>query len=393
MITDAPGVQTYPTLRAYLFAVAYRMTGSTSEAEDLVQDTWLRYLNAGSPPVESLRANLTTIVSRLALDHLKSARIRREQYVGQWVPEPVLTSEAVPGPADTVETREEVSIAFITLLERLKPEQRVVYVLRDAFDLSYEEILDHSGKSPAACRQVFHRAQRRLGTERQPSVAPRDDHRHLIERFLAAFTSGNVAAVAELRAPDVEWISDAGAQRPAIRRSVTGIDRVSRGLAGFARKRLADAEITHEIVKINRSPSIVARYSGAIEQVTVLDVVDNWSVGICNIMNPDELRHLAASLDADVAALNDWRFFVTRTGAGVGAGSAEAAVRVIGRFVLSLVSVGMRSRLRIQTFAQDDIVRMFGTTKHPCRTKGRPGEQRADQIASIRSIGGGAGSV
>ncbi len=389
MITDAPGVQTYPTLGPYRFTVAYRMTGSASDAEDLVRDAWLRYLNAGSPPVKSLRGYLTTIVSRLALDHLKSARIRREQHVGQWVPEPVLTREAVPGPADTVEKREEVSIAFITLLERLRPEQRVVYVLREAFDLSYEEIADHIGKSPAACRQVFHRAQRRLGTERQPSVAPRDDHRHLIERFLAAFTSGNVAAVAELRAPDVEWISDAGAQRPAIRRSVTGIDRVSRGLAGFARKRLADAEITHEIVKINGSPSIVARYSGAIEQVTVLDVVDNWSVGICNIMNPDKLRHLAASLDADVAALVYWRFFVTRTGSG----SAGAAVRVMGRYVQSLDAVGTRARLRIRTCALDGIVRMFGTTNHSCRTKGRPGEQRADQIASIRSIGGGAGSV
>ncbi len=302
----------------------------------------------------------------------------------------MLTREAVPGPADTVEKREKVSIAFISLLERLRPDQRVVYVLREAFDLSYEEIADHIGKSPAACRQVCHRAPRRLDTERQPSVAPRDDHRHLIERFLAAFTSGNVAAVAESRAPDVEWISDAGAQRPAIRRSVTGIDRVSRGLAGIARKRLAVAEITHEVVGINGSPSIVARYGGTIEKVTVLNVVDNWIVGIRNIMNPDKLRHLAASLDADVAALNDWRFFVTRTGAGVGAGSA---VRVIGRFVLSLVSVGMRSRLRIQTFALDDIVRMFGTTNHSCRTKGRPGEQRADQIASIRSIGGGAGSV
>lgn len=313
MRADASGVQTYPKLRPYLFAVAYRMTGSASDAEDLVQDAWLRYLNAGSPPVGSLRAYLTTIVSRLALDHLKSARVSREHYLGPWLPEPVLTSEAVPGPADTVEQREEVSIAFITLLERLKPEQRVVYVLREAFGLPYEEISEHIGKSPAACRQVFHRAQRRLDTERRPSVAPRDDHRDLVERFLAAFTSGNVAAVAELLAPDVEWIGDAGAQRLAIRRSVTGVDRVSRGLAGFARKQLTAAGITHEVVDVNGSPSIVARYRGMIEQVTVLDVVDNRIVGIRNIMNPDKLRHLAASLGTDVADLSDWRFVISRT--------------------------------------------------------------------------------
>ncbi|MDQ3654766.1 MAG: sigma-70 family RNA polymerase sigma factor, partial [Chloroflexota bacterium] len=143
MAVDAPEVQTYQSLRPYLFAVAYRMTGSASDAEDLVHDAWVRFLDAGTPDVGSLRAYLTTIVSRLALDYLKSARVRREQYVGPWLPEPVLTSEAVPGPADTIEQREAVSIAFLTLLERLKPDQRIVYVLREAFDFSYEEISDH----------------------------------------------------------------------------------------------------------------------------------------------------------------------------------------------------------------------------------------------------------
>lgn len=312
MITDAPGVQTIEGMRPYLFAVAYRMTGSASDAEDLVQDAWVRYLDAGSPPVESLRAYLTRIVSRLALDHLKSARVQREQYVGPWLPEPVLSSEAVPGPAETIEQREAVSIAFLTLLERLKPDQRIVYVLRAAFDFSYEEIAEYIGKSPAACRQLFHRAQLRLSTEHQPSVVARDDLLPIIERFLAAFTAGNVAGVAELLAPDVMWIGDAGAQRLAIRRSVTGVDKVARGLAGFARKQLAVAEIAYEIVEINGSPAIVMRYRGEIEQVTVLDVVDNRILRISNIMNPDKLRHLAASLGADVGDMDDRPFRATR---------------------------------------------------------------------------------
>lgn len=304
MVAKAPDIHTYEGMRPYLFAVAYRMTGSASDAEDLVQDAWLRYLDAGSPPVESLRAYLTTIVSRLALDYLKSARVRREQYVGPWMPEPVLTSEAMPGPAETAEQRDQVSIAYLTLLERLKPEQRIVYVLREAFDLSYEEIAVLIGKSSTACRQVFHRARHRLGNGHQRSIASPDVHQHLAERFLLAFASGNVAGVAELLAPDVEWTGDAGSQRLAIRKSVVGADRVSRGLAGFAQKRLALAEVDHEIVDLNGAPAIVARWRGAIEQVTVLEVAGNRITGIRNIMNPDKLRHLATSLGSDVAAID-----------------------------------------------------------------------------------------
>jgi len=302
---EAPEFHTYQTLRPYLFAVAYRMTGSASDAEDLVQDAWLRYLDAGSPDVESLRAYLTTIVSRLALDYLKSARFQREQYVGTWLPEPVLTGEAIPGPAETVEQREAVSIAFLTLLERLTPEQRIVYVLRQAFDFSYQEIAGHLDKSPAACRQIFHRAELRLSTEHRPAVAPGGDLHQVIERFLAAFTAGNVAGVAELLAPDVVWVSDAGSRRLAVRHAITGADKVARGLAGFARKGFATAEIEHEIIDLNGSPAIVARNRGDIEQVTVLDIVDGRIIGVRNIRNPDKLRHLAASLDSDVANIDD----------------------------------------------------------------------------------------
>jgi len=302
---DAPEAQTYQSLRPYLFAVAYRMTGSASDAEDLVQDAWVRYLDAGSPDVGSLRAYLTTIVSRLALDYLKSARTKREQYVGPWIPEPVLTSEAIPGPAEIVEQREAVSIAFLTLLERLKPEQRVVYVLRQAFDHSYDEIAAHLDKSPAACRQIFHRAELALSTERQPATVPRAEIRGITERFLAALSSGNADDLARILAPDVEWVSDAGARRLAVRRVIAGRDRVSRGLAGVARKWLAGTDTTYDIVDINGSPAVVARYHGDISHVIMLEVAGNRIAGIRNVLNPDKLRHLAESLDSAVAVIGD----------------------------------------------------------------------------------------
>ncbi|HYH11207.1 MAG TPA: sigma-70 family RNA polymerase sigma factor, partial [Thermomicrobiales bacterium] len=162
MIAHAPSTQTYQQMQPYLFSVAYRMTGSASDAEDLVHDAWIRYLDAGSPAVESLRAYLTRIISRLSLDYLKSARVRREQYTGPWMPEPVPTSAALGDPAATIEQRESVSFAFLTLLERLTPEQRVVYVLREGLGLPYEEIARYVDKNAAACRQIFRRSQLRL---------------------------------------------------------------------------------------------------------------------------------------------------------------------------------------------------------------------------------------
>jgi RNA polymerase sigma-70 factor (ECF subfamily) len=226
--------------------------------------------------------------------------------------EPVLTSETMPGPAETAEQREEVSIAFLTLLERLKPEQRVVYVLREAFDLSHEEIAEHLDKSAAACRQIFHRAQLRLSTERRPVAASRDDIHQLVDRFLAAFTSGNVARVAELLAPDVEWTTDAGSHRLAVRRVVTGVDNVARGIAGYARKWSAREAFEFEIVDLNGSPSIVWRYHGKLERVTVLDIVDGRIACVRNMMNPEKLSHLAASLGREVVTTGDLPFLVTR---------------------------------------------------------------------------------
>lgn len=286
-------------LRPYLFAVAYRMTGSASDAEDLVQESWLRYVEAGAPAVQSLRAYLTTVVSRLCLDYLKSAPVRREQYVGPWLPEPVLTGEAVAGPAETVEQREEVSIAVLTLLERLGPEQRVVYVLREAFGFSYGEIAAQLGKTAAACRQIFSRAQRQITSGRRRSVAPPDEHRALTERFLAALGTGDAAQVAALLTEDVAWIGDGGPAQLATRRPVIGRDRVARGLAGFFRKMTPEMRLTFELADLNGAPAVVVRAGGEIERVTHLAVDGGRITTVWAVLNPDKLRHLAQTLGAE----------------------------------------------------------------------------------------------
>ncbi|HVL23468.1 MAG TPA: RNA polymerase sigma factor SigJ [Thermomicrobiales bacterium] len=299
MITEAPtsqSQQAYQGLRPYLFSVAYRMTGSASDAEDLIQDAWIRYLDAGSPAVDSLRAWLTTVISRLALDYLKSARVQREQYVGTWLPEPVLTSEALAGPAETVEQREEVSVALLLLLEKLTPEQRVVYVLREGFGLGYDEIAGHLGKSAAACRQILRRAQLRLSEQRRPALAPPAEHRALTEQFLAAFASGNAARVAALLAEDVVWEGDGGPDRLASRRPVIGRDKVSRGIAGFATKVPPEMALTIQFVDLNGAPAVVVRDHGVMDRVYALDIADGKITAVRSVLNLAKLQHLDRAL-------------------------------------------------------------------------------------------------
>lgn len=301
MIAEAPAPQTYQSLRPYLFAVAYRMTGSASDAEDLVQDAWIRYLDAGMPRVESLRAYLTTIVSRLALDYLKSARVKREQYIGEWMPEPVLTAEVVDGPAEAAEQREQVSLAMLTLLERLTPEQRVVYVLREGFGLPYEEIAAHLGKTPSACRQVFHRARQRVEASGARHETPSPDHDALIMRFMDAFARGDVAGVAAILAEDVVWSSDGGGIRLAAKQRIHGRDKLARGLTGFARKGAAVAEFTTDMVEIYGTRGVAIFYRGQLERVLVFETAGDAITGVHVLVNPEKLRHLAASLGTEPA--------------------------------------------------------------------------------------------
>lgn len=299
MIAEAPATRTYQQLHPYLFSVAYRMTGSASDAEDLVHDAWIRYIDAGSPTVESVRAYLTRVISRLSLDYLKSARVRREQYTGHWMPEPVPTDAALGDPAASIEQRESVSIAFLTLLEKLTPEQRVVFVLREAIGLPYGEIGGYIDKTAAACRQIFRRSQLRLDGERKPTVAPDEEHQQIVERFLETVQTGDAGKIAEMLSEDVVLAGDGGPDRAAQRRTVVGIDNVSRGLAGFASKGAVDVQgFEISILDLNGAPAVVLHDRDTVDRMFAIDVRDGRVAGIRAILNPGKLRYLGRALQA-----------------------------------------------------------------------------------------------
>ncbi|MGB3328939.1 MAG: RNA polymerase sigma factor SigJ [Thermomicrobiales bacterium] len=288
-----PG-ESYESLRPYLFAVAYRMTGAASDAEDLVHDAWIRYLDAGSPAVASLKAYLTTIVSRLTLDYLKSARVTRETYVGTWLPEPVMTHEAIPGPEHAAEQHEAVSIAFLALLERLTPDQRVVFVLRSGFGLPFTEIGDHLGRSSAACRQLFQRAERVIAAMPE-HVSPRPEGpavaEEIVSRFLAALEQGDLTAVKALLSDQAIWLGDGGEHHRAIRRTVRGADKVARGILGYQRKN-PNENTGYTIEDLNGGPAVIEWDGDEIVRVSFPAFDGDRIAGLRGIVNPDKLRHL-----------------------------------------------------------------------------------------------------
>src|SRR5689334_21133164 len=235
--------------RPLLFSIAYRMTGSASEAEDIVQESYLRYHTAAPVEIRSLKSYLSTIVTRLALDHLKSARARREQYIGPWLPEPILTGDGALAAFQRVEQRESITTAFLVLLETLTPQERAVFLLREVFEYEHAEIAQMLGLSAANSRQLFHRAQARLAERRQRFTPTREAQQRLLERFLLACRQGDVAALAETLAEDVVSWSDGGGKVSAARQPVIGSEKVVRFVAGLLRKALDD--IRMEIAEVN----------------------------------------------------------------------------------------------------------------------------------------------
>jgi len=276
------------------------MTGSAADAEDLVQDAWIRYLDAGAPDVTSLGAYLTKTVSRLALDYLKSARVQREQYTGAWMPEPVLTGDVIQGPSEAVEQRESISIALLMLMEELSPDQRVIYVLREGFGLPFDEIGEHLDKSAATCRQAYRRAKAKIDSSHQPAIAPGPEHTDLVNRFLAAFAAGNVPDVERLLAADATWFGDGGPERRAIRRPVTGSERISRGIVAAAIKFRPPTPIETRILDINGAPAIAFLSEGRLDSVTALDIRNGKIIAVRSMRNLHKLGHLAASIGLEV---------------------------------------------------------------------------------------------
>ncbi|NUP10986.1 MAG: RNA polymerase sigma-70 factor [Polyangiaceae bacterium] len=287
--------------RPYLFAVAYRMLGSASEADDILQEAWLRVRTSEEVP-RNARAFLTTVVVRLCLDAAKSARARRETYVGPWLPEPLLdapsSDDAHAGaPAEErVGIQESVSMALLVVLETLSPLERAAFLLREVFDYEFEEISLCLGRSEAACRQLFHRAKEHVLAKRsrfKPSAADAD---RLVHGFMLAVATGDLSSVESLLADDCVVTSDSGGRVSAARKPVIGKDHVAKFFVGLAKKAPPDLSLTFE--HVNGQPAFVLRAFGRLNNVAVFEVVDGAIKRIRIVLNPEKLARFERALVA-----------------------------------------------------------------------------------------------
>ncbi len=276
-------------LRPLLFSIAYRLLGSVMEAEDMVQETYLRWQAQDSAAIASPRAYLTTVITRLCLDQLRSARARRETYIGPWLPEPLLTD---PGrsPADAAVMADSLSMAFLVLLERLSPLERAVFVLREVFDYDYAAIADIVDRSEAACRQLASRA-RRAVTERPPRDTPAPEVGMGLARcFLAAAGGGDMAELMAVLAPDVTWTSDGGGLPGVARRPIRGAEAVARFVFGL--NRLAPPGAAARPVSLNGGPGVLVEMDGAPYAAVALDVDGDRVRAFYAVVNPLKLQGL-----------------------------------------------------------------------------------------------------
>jgi RNA polymerase sigma-70 factor, ECF subfamily len=281
--------QLFEQYRGLLFSIAYRMLGSAMEAEDMVQETYLRYENAQDKDVQSVKAYLATIITHLCLDQLKSARAQREQYVGTWLPEPVLTDTA---PATLLGEHESISIAFLVLLENLSPVERAIFLLRDVFDYSYAEIAPMVDKSEANCRRYYRRAKQFL-VERRPRFEPSsDEQKKLVESFLEAMATGDVEGLTRLLTEDVVFYGDGGGKVTAVRQPITGRDAVKRFLL-LGIYRLLPPGVEIDVAEVNGSPALLLwGHDDRPYFVMTFTIVGEQIQAIRNILNPDKLSHI-----------------------------------------------------------------------------------------------------
>ena len=275
----------FETLRPLLFGIAYRMLGSAMEAEDIVQEAYLRYRDVAEEHVRSPKALLTTIVTRLCLDHLKAARVQREVYIGDWLPEPVLTQDL---PFERAIEAETLSMAFLLLLEHLSPLERAVFLLHEVFDYTYREIGEIADRSEPACRQLLHRAKVQISMHRSHLADPVDVSHRVLAQFVDAVSSGDVAGVMQLIADDGVSVSDGGGKASAATRPLVGADRIARFIMGLVRQAPPDSEV--EVASINAQPGLIVRVSGHVEIVVVLHVYLGQIQRVYFIRNPEKLH-------------------------------------------------------------------------------------------------------
>ena len=282
--------------RPRLFWLAYRLLGSASEAEDAVQDAYLRLHGADPVLIESLPAWLTKAVTNLCLNRLTSARARREVYPGPWLPEPVLTDDRTLGPQETAEQRETVSIALLSLMERLNPTERATFVLREAFAYSHSEIAEILEMSEANARQLYRRARQRLGEPRQRFRPDLAQWRRLVDRFFTAASAGDVAGLVEILTADVSSTADGGGKVAAARRPVSGRERTANYLARALSKNLPKLRLRLDFAEVNGEPAVLAFDGDTLSGVLCFEITGDQIAALRILANPDKLRFLAAQL-------------------------------------------------------------------------------------------------
>lgn len=290
-------VEDFEAQRPRLFWLAYRLLGSASEAEDAVQDAYLRLHAADSALIESLPAWLTKAVTNLCLNRLTSARVRREVYPGPWLPEPVLTDDRTLGPQEIAEQRESVSIVLLSLMEQLKPNERAAFVLREAFAYSHREIAEILETSEANARQLYRRARQRLGEPRQPVHRPdRAQWRSLVDRFFTAATAGDVAGLVEILTADVTSTADGGGKVAAARRVVSGRDRMAQYVARVFTRNMGQIRLRLDVAEVNGGPAMLAFDGDMLAGVLYFEITGERIAALRIVANPDKLRFLAEQL-------------------------------------------------------------------------------------------------
>jgi RNA polymerase sigma-70 factor (TIGR02957 family) len=315
--SEAGSAADYEEFRPLMFSIAYRMTGSVGDAEDIVQEAFLRLTRALREGVNiaTPKAYLATVTTRLAISHLRSARVRREAYVGAWLPEPLVADElapaAAPDPAERAEMSDSLSMAFLVLLESLSPTERAVFLLHEVFGYDYKAISEITGKSEPNCRQIFARARQHVDQGKPRFESSREQRDEVARRFFAAVDGGDLNGLLELLAPDVVTIGDGGGKGFSTREPLHGRDRVARFIFGLFRR--AQKQGTYAVpAMVNGQPGAVAYDAeGRVASVFALDIADGQVQTIRSVVNPDKLQHLGPTSEMYLRPNRDlpWRLW------------------------------------------------------------------------------------
>jgi RNA polymerase sigma-70 factor (ECF subfamily) len=274
--------------RRLLFSLAYRMLGVVADAEDMVQETFLRWQAASEEEIKAPKAYLSTIITNLCINHLQSARVKREEYIGPWLPEPLITDES-QDPMRNANLADSLSMAFMILLESLTPLERACFLLRDVFDYEYEEIARMTGKSEANCRQMVSRARLHIRERRTRFDVSRETRNRMTAQFMKACASGDLQGLMSLLAEDATLMSDGGGRVTAARKPIHGADHIARFLTGLVNK-VGASHLTVRPTEVNGQPGFITYLNGRLQNVLALDIADDRIRGVYIVVNPDKLR-------------------------------------------------------------------------------------------------------